>query len=94
MSTTAQLLDTELPAAHSRYADAVTEFIESYADMIAIERLLTHAVPTQPLPTSNNPPDIMSFHHPVAAPNVGGNWGDLIAAAFATRSAAWPTADE
>ena len=94
MSTTAQLLDTELPAAHSRYADAVTELIEALADVAAIERLLTHAVPTQPLPTFGDLPNLVSLRHPVAAPNVGGNWGDLIAAAFATRSAAWPTADE
>jgi hypothetical protein len=37
---------------------------------------------------------LVGLRHPVAAPNVSGNWGDKIAARSVEIDAAYPTPDE
>jgi hypothetical protein len=91
VSTTPELL-THRATAGARYAAAVTELRAAFADLAAIDRLLSNQrVAYGTLPTFGQHPDPISFRHPVYAPNVGGTFEDDVRAAYATRYAAWPT---
>jgi hypothetical protein len=92
MSTLTELVDTHLPAARTRYADAVTELLAARADLDGIERLLENKTPTVARGFGAGP-DMATLRHRFAAPNVVGNWGDLSDAALATRNASFGTAD-
>ena len=96
MSTTAELVSTHLPAARTRYAAAVIELRAAFGDLAAIDRLLEspRVAYAQVMPSFGGPrPDPIELRHPIAAPNIGGSFEDDIRAAYATRSAAWPTPD-
>lgn len=94
MSTTAELV-THRATAGARYLAAVVELRAAFGDLAAIERLLMNArVAYGTVATFGGPqPDPIPLRHPQYLPNLGGSFEDDVRAAYATRSAAWPTAD-
>jgi hypothetical protein len=95
MSTTDELANVHLPAARTRYAEAIAELRAAFGDLAAIERLLMNdGVGYGTVATFGGPrPDPIPLRHPIAAPDVGGSFEDDVRSAYAVRSAEWGTPD-
>jgi hypothetical protein len=68
-------------AAGDRYAAAVAELRAAFADLSALDRLLS-------APSFGPPPEVVPFRHPTFAPAISGTFTDDIPAAIAAHSAA------